>query len=133
MGRALRLPGICVISCAVLLACGSDSARPLLPTGATPTPTPAPTPPPQGSYTVSGVVSEVVDGRMVPIEGAHVEDSERHVWVQTAADGTYTLGEVVVSSLGGAYIYVAKQGFRSQSHQFALTGDTRLDVTLVRQ
>ena len=138
MGRRIVTLGVCVIFCAGLLACGPDSyRRPPLPTGATPNPTPSPTPnptpPPQGPFTVSGVVSEVVDGRILPLEGAHVEDSERHVFVKTAADGSYTLTEVAISSYGGAYIYFAKPGFRSQSQQFPLTGDKRLDVTLVRE
>jgi len=136
MGRALCLLGICVVSCAVLLGCESDSSRVLFPTAATPTaatptPAPIPTPPPQGTYTVSGVVSEVVDGRTIPLERVHVEDSQRHVFVQTAADGAYAVTEIAVS--GGAYMYFAKEGFRSESRRFALTGDTRLDVTLVRQ
>ena len=128
MGRYIHLFPVCVIWCVVLSGCGTDS-RPMLPTAASPTPQPTPA----ATYTVSGVVSEVVGGQTVSIEGAHVEDSQRHVFVTTAADGTYTLREVGESSLGGAYIYVVKDGFRSQSHQFALTRDTRLDVTLVRQ
>jgi hypothetical protein len=78
-------------------------------------------------------VSEVVGGQTVPLEGAHVEDSERHVFVKTAADGSYTIADVARSSFGGAYIYFAKEGYRSQSRQFALAGDLRLDVILVRQ
>jgi hypothetical protein len=131
MQSYFRLVCVCVVSGGVLFGCGDSS----FPTGPSPTPTvTAPAQPtPVGPYTVSGVVSEVVDGRMVPLEGAHVEDSQRHVSVKTASDGSYTLTNVVESSLGGAYIYFAKDGFRSQSRQFALTGDTRLDVTLVRQ
>jgi hypothetical protein len=78
-------------------------------------------------------VSEVVGGQTVPLEGVHVEDSERHVFVKTAADGSYTIADVARSSFGGGYIYFAKQGYRSQSRQFALTGDLRLDVMLVRE
>jgi hypothetical protein len=139
MGLRL-LFGIVVISCGVLTGCdqgaGSGSLR--LPTAASPQPSPGPNPspspqPPSGNYAVSGVVSEVVNGQTVPLEGVHVEDSERHVSVKTAADGSYILTEVAISWSGGAYIYVAKPGFRSQSRQFPLLADTRLDITLVRE
>ena len=138
MERYIRLLGIAIVSCGLLSGCdrGADSSSLRLPTGFTPTPTPTPSPPappPASSYTVSGVVSEVVDGQTVPLEGAHVEDSERHVSVKTAADGSYTLTEVAISWNGGAYIYFAKTGFRSQVRQFPLTGDHRVDVTLIRE
>jgi hypothetical protein len=131
MEHYLRILGTAVLCFGVLAGCGADSRSPSFPTAASPTPQPAP--PPQGSVTVSGVVSEVVGGQTVPLEGAHVEDSERHVFVKTAADGSYTIADVARSSFGGAYIYFAKEGYRSQSRQFALTGDIRLDVILVRQ
>ena len=34
---------------------------------------------------------------------------------------------------GAAYFYFAKQGFRSETRQFGLNADMRLDVTLTRQ
>jgi hypothetical protein len=64
------------------------------------------------------------------VEGVHVEDSQRHVSVQTGADGSYTIREV---GAGAAYFYFAKEGFQSQTRQFALTADMRLDIQLVRQ
>ena len=130
MQHHIRLLGIAVLCCGVLAGC-RDTRSPSFPTAVSPTPQPTPQPP--GSVTVSGVVSEVVGGQTVPLEGVHVEDSERHVFVRTAADGSYTITEVARSSFGGAYIYFAKQGYRSQSRQFALTGDLRLDVMLVRE
>ena len=141
MGRYIRLLGVAAISCAVLSGCGSNSSVLSLPTGAssapqpspqpTPQPTPRPTPQPTPAitYAVSGVVSEVVDGHTVPIEGAHVEDSQRHVFVKTGPDGSYTIPDV---GGGAAYIYFAKEGFGMQTRQFNLSGDTRLDITLVR-
>ena len=89
---------------------------------------------PQGTYTVSGVVSALAGGLAEPLAGVHVEDSERHVFVNTGPDGSYTIADVVNSpSLGQAYIFFQKNGYRAQSRQFLLTGDTRLDVTLVRE
>jgi Carboxypeptidase regulatory-like domain len=133
MGRYIRLLGVAAISCAVLSGCGSNSSVLSLPTGASSAPQPAPQPTPQPTpattYAVSGVVSEVVDGHTVPIVGAHVEDSQRHVFVKTGPDGSYTIPDV---GGGAAYIYFAKEGFGMQTRQFNLSGDTRLDITLVR-
>jgi Carboxypeptidase regulatory-like domain len=141
MGHYIRLLGVAAISCAVLSGCDSNSSVLSLPTGASPappptpqptprpTPQPTPQPPPATTFTVSGVVTELVDGHTVPIEGAHVEDSQRHFSVKTGPDGSYTIPGV---GGGGAYIYFAKEGFGMQTRQFNLTGDTRLDITLVR-
>jgi hypothetical protein len=131
MGRYISLLAIAVVSFGALEGCGTDS--PSLPSPPVVSPTPQPSPPTQGPYTVSGVVSEIVAGQTVPLEGAHVEDSERHVSVKTALDGSYTIRDVAVSAFGGAYIYFAKEGYGSQVRQFRLTGEHRVDVTLVRQ
>lgn len=134
MRRYIRRFSVVVLCCGLLGACGTDSRSPTAPS---PPPQaqgfPQPTPPPQGSFTVSGVVSEVIGGQTVPLEGVHVEDSERHVFVKSGADGGYTILDVAVSSFGGAYIYFAKEGYRSEVRQFALTGNMRVDVVLVRQ
>jgi Carboxypeptidase regulatory-like domain len=131
MGRDIILLVVGVISCAVLSGCGSDSG-PLSPTVDPPiaTPAPQPTPAPQGTYTVSGVVSEAADDQTVPLEGVHVEDSERHYSVKTGPDGSYTIPD---ARAGNAYFYFVKEGFRSQVQQFILASDTRLDIQLVRQ
>lgn len=130
----IRRLTVAVLCCGLLSACGTDSRSP---TAATPPvqpqALPQPTPPPPGGFTVSGVVSEVAGGQTVPLEGVHVEDSERHVFVKSGADGGYTITEVAISSFGGAYIYFAKAGYTSQVRQFPLTGNMRVDVVLVRQ
>ena len=133
MERYIRLLGIAVLCCGVLGGCGDSRSVPL-PTAASPTPPPpAPQPPGPTGFTVSGIVSEVIGGETVPLAGAHVEDSERHVWVKTGADGSYSIRDVAISAFGGAYIYFAKEGYGSQVRQFPLTGEHRVDVTLVRQ
>lgn len=132
MERYPRLFLIAVLSCGVLAGCGTDSSSlpfPTAPSQAQPTPQP----PGQSHFTVSGVVSEVIGGQTVALESAHVEDSERHVSVKTGADGSYTIADVAITQFGGAYIYFAKVGYRSQSRIVPLTGDIRLDVTLVRE
>jgi hypothetical protein len=120
--------GVCAIAIVVLSACSESG--PLPPTVPSPPTSPAPQPVPQSTYTVSGVVSAVVGDVSVPVEGVHVEDSQRHVFVKTGADGSYTIPEV---GGGAAYFYFAKDGFRSETRQFALTGDMRLDIQLARQ
>ncbi len=133
MERYVRLLGIAVVCCGVLAGCGNDSRSLPLPTAASPTPQPTPQPPAPSGFTVSDVVSEVIGGQTMALEGAHVEDSERHVSVKTGADGSYTIRDVAISAFGGAYIYFAKEGYGSQVRQFPLTGEHRVDVTLVRQ
>ena len=136
MERFNRVFPLAVLCCAVFAGCGTQTQS-RFPTAASPTPQSSSPPPPSAptpaTITVSGVVTEAVGGQAVPLVGAHVEDSERHEFVKTAADGTYTLTGVVKSSFGGAYVFFAKEGYRSQVRQFPLTGDTRVDVTLVRE
>ena len=135
MRRSIRLLRIAFISCVVLAGCGGDSRPVSTPTAPSPQPTPQPAPQPTPqTATVSGVVSEVIGDKTVPLEGAHVEDSERHFSVKTGADGSYTIKDAVMTQYGGAYIYFAKAGYRSQVRIVPLTGDNiRLDVTLVRE
>jgi len=100
------------------------------PTAPSPSP-PAPPPPvSQGTFTVSGVVSEAVGGVLIPLEAVHVEDSNRHYFINTGSDGSYAIRDV---ASGAAYFYIAKQGFRSETRQFTVASDMRLDIQLVRQ
>lgn len=129
--------GVAVVCWAALAACGSDF-RPLpsLTAPSTSSPGSAPQPPPRGSlsYTISGFVTEAVGGQTMPLGDAHVEDSERHVFVKSRADGSYTISDVALTQFGGAYIYFAKQGYRSQVRIVPLTAaETRVDVTLERE
>jgi hypothetical protein len=130
MNPFIRVLPLAVLCCGVLSGCGTQNGA-RFPTAASPTPPPSvPTP---ASITVSGLVTEVVGGQAVPLIGAHVEDSQRHVFVRTGDDGSYSLTGVVMSSFGGAYVYYAKEGYRPQVREFPLVGDTRVDVTLVRE
>jgi hypothetical protein len=119
---------VCAAAAGVLSGCSDRGPVPVTsPSLVTPGPQPRPT---QGNYTVSGVVSAVAGAVEQPLEGVHVEDSQRHVFVKTGADGSFTIREV---QGGGAYFYFAKEGFRSQTRQFELSADTRLDIRLVRE
>lgn len=132
MGYDLRCLGAATICCLVLAGCGSDTGALATPTG--PPSTPQPTPQPPVNFVIAGVVTELVAGQTVPLEGAHVEDSERHYAVKTGADGSYRIPDVALSYAGGGYIYFAKEGYRSQVRIVPLVGtDARVDVTLVRQ
>lgn len=129
-----RVLAVSFMCCGVLSGCRTDPGPMELGTPTFPTqPTPQPTPQPPPSFVVSGVVSHIVGGQTMPLNDVRVEDSERHVWVTTAVDGSYTITDVAVSAFGGAYIYFTKNGYRGLARQFPLTGEHRVDVTLVRE
>ena len=123
-----RCLSVFLIAAGMLPGCGSSDSEPVVSVTA-PSPAPAPQPPPAATYMVSGVVTEAVDGEIVPLQGVHVEDSMRHSFVTTDAEGSYSIPDV---GAGAAYIYFAKEGFQSSVRQFALGGDTRLDVQMTR-
>jgi hypothetical protein len=131
MGRYIRLLGGVAISCAVLSGCSNTATVPTGPSAPYAAPQPVPSPP--GGFTLSGVVSEVINGQSVPIEGVHVEDSRFHQFVNTGPDGSYRITDVGVDPYIGATIYFAKTGFRSQTRRFVPSGDTRLDISLIRE
>jgi integrase-like protein len=136
MERSIRLLRIAVLCCGACAGCGTESRSLPLPTSASPTlqVIPPPGPQPTGPFIVSGIVSEVVDGQTVPLEGVHVEDSERHVSVKTGADGSYAIADVALTQFGGAHIYFAKNGYRSQVRIVPLTtNEIRVDMTLGRE
>lgn len=120
------------IAVAAVSACGSygSPAGPSLSPGLTAPPQPSL---PQGPFTVSGVISETIDGAAVGVEGVWVEDSSRHEAVYTAADGSYSIANVEAYQ-GSIYLYVAKSGYQTVTRSFAPTGsETRLDIQLSRQ
>ena len=129
-----RVPSIAVIAFAVgaLAACGNDG-----PTTPSSVPAiaaaPAPAPEPEAPSMVAGVVSEVIDGIPVGIEGVLVEDGVRHVSVMTDADGSYQIADVETYS-GNAYLTFWKDGYETETRMFALEGsETRVDVELSRE
>lgn len=133
VGRTGVLAAIAVFA---FSGCGDGGpANPVSPsvTSSPAAPPAAPQPLPGGiGYTVSGVVSELVGGVAVPLEGVHVDDSQRHVFVTSAADGSYTIRDVETHQ-GSAYFYFFKEGYGSLTRTFPLTSqDTRLDVQFVR-
>jgi hypothetical protein len=125
-------PGI-LTAVAVVALSGCGSLNPVSPSiSGTPLESPAP-PAPQGVFTVTGVVTELVDGEPVALEGALVEDSQRHFGVRTAADGSYTIQDVE-SYQGDIYLFFSKEGYHSISRTFAPSAnELRVDVLLIRE
>jgi hypothetical protein len=85
-----------------------------------------------GSYTLSGAVTEVVDGRDVPVAGVSVNRSTMLGWqaARTDESGVYTLRGMYISS---DEVAVAADGYQQFNQAVPITGDTRFDIRLVRQ
>ena len=87
---------------------------------------------PPGSYTLSGVVTEMTSAGEVPVEGVAVYRGYGSGWQSgtTDADGFY--------QIRGLYdrtdiVSVIKDGYRKQEKSLTISGDTRFDIQLVRQ
>jgi hypothetical protein len=125
------LPGI-LTAVAVVALSGCGSANPVSPS-ISGSPLESPAPPPQGPFTVTGVVSELAGGTPVALEGAHVEDSQRHFAVLTNEDGFYTIQNVEPHQ-GHIYLFFAKEGYQSTTRTFApIANELRVDILLVRE
>lgn len=121
----------CILAAVAVVAlsgCGSSNPiSPSVPIAA------APVPAPQGPFTVTGVVTELVGDGPVAVAGAHVEDSQRHFFVLTAADGSYTIQDVEPFQ-GNIYLYFAKDGYQPVTRTLApASTDMRVDILLVRE
>jgi hypothetical protein len=125
------LPGI-LTAVAIVALSGCGSLNPVSPSISGPS-VGSPAPGPQGPFTVTGTVTELVDGEPVALEGAHVEDSQRHVVVRTAADGSYIIQDVEPYQ-GNIYLFFAKEGYQSTTRTFAPSAnELRVDILLVRE
>ena len=87
---------------------------------------------PPGTYTLSGVVTEVTATGIVPIEGAGVSRQNATGWQAATTDnsGFY--------KIQGLYdrtntVWAGKEGYRSFEEQVAVHGDTQLDIQLARR
>ena len=115
---------------AVVALSGCGSNNPISPSAPL---APAPVPAPQGPFTVTGVVTELVDDGAVAVAGAHVEDSQRHFGVLTGDDGSYTIQDVEAFQ-GTIYLYFAKDGYQPVTRTLVPTAsDMRVDIQLVRE
>jgi hypothetical protein len=137
--------GVLVIACT---ACGG--AKGSIASPASPTPLPAPSQS-TATFMLFGVVTEVTPSGLVPIEGARVDvvscaasnqsgcsNSSRAV--TTDAQGLYFIQDVYSGAQNT--VWVSKAGFEFPSgakvdgegaQTVRVTGDTRLDIQLVRR
>ena len=85
-----------------------------------------------GSYTLSGVVTEVVNGRAVPVAGVSVSRGTTTGWqgAKTDESGIYTLRGMYASR---DEVAIIADGYRPFQHAVPISGDTRFDITLVRR
>jgi hypothetical protein len=89
---------------------------------------------PPGTYTLSGVVTELTATGQAPIEGAGVARLVRDGWRETTTDGNgfYEIrglydGSGVVS-VGKAFV-----AYEKFEQHVTISGDTRFDILLVRR
>jgi hypothetical protein len=87
---------------------------------------------PPGSYTLSGVITELTSTGLVPIEGVEVWRLYGSGWQEGTTDrnGFY--------KIQGLYdrtdtVSAGKQGYQSFEERVAVHGDTRLDIQLARR
>ena len=109
-----------VISVGLLLSgCEGPSASPTSPGPPTPT----------GTYTLSGVVTELTPAGMAPVEGARVEEARSRRFAMTDANGFYSLSRL---SAANTSVSVNKSGYVSNTRTVTISGDTQLDLSVER-
>ena len=145
-----QLPQLVLALCIAVGTCGCGSSTvptspSALPTAAVP-PAPVPPPGPQPTYTLSGVVSEVMPTGLVPVEDVELYcDScgspTGHTFTSTDANGVYSFSwaqngvhPLLVWKTG--YDVVDPMGTLRSGEAYknaTVNGDTRFDIQLVRQ
>jgi hypothetical protein len=85
-----------------------------------------------GSYTLSGAVTELVNGRVVPVADVGVYRGVTGGWqgARTDASGVYTLRGMYTSNDD---VNITAEGFKPFQQPVPITGDTRFDVRLDRR
>jgi hypothetical protein len=86
---------------------------------------------PPGTFTLSGMVTEMTTAGLAPVERADVwfPLSSGYRETSTGTSGLYTIYGV---AKGRYAVSVSKSGFAKQTAEVVVDGDTRFDVTLVR-
>jgi hypothetical protein len=92
----------------------------------------------QGTYTLSGVISEVTPGGRVPVAGVLVEEvlcdaacAKPSQTVTTDANGSYRMSEFPARQ--ARWVWLSKKGYKADEFLVTVTEDTRLDIDLVKQ
>lgn len=115
------------VSLATLIwACGGGNQSASLTSPSAPPLSAGPSP----TYTLSGVVSEATPAGPAPIEGAQVEESNRHVAARTDRNGFFSLSGLFA---GSSSILVSKENYETDRRTVTINGDTRLDIQLRRR
>jgi hypothetical protein len=81
------------------------------------------------TYTVSGTVSEVTAAGVQPVEGAQIEETATHQRTTTDANGVYHISGLQALSHS---ISASKSGYATTSSMVIISGDTHLDLRIVR-
>lgn len=110
------------LSVATLLAACGDRRSPSEPAPAAPSA-------PAVTYTLSGIVSEDGPAGVTPLEGAIVLVTNSGQHATTGSDGSYSLSGVAALPI---FVRVSKPGYVDTSRTLTLSGDTRMDLQVVR-
>ena len=89
-----------------------------------------------GGATLSGTVYEQTATGRVPIEGVRVEEAYRHLVTATDRDGRYDFHMDYVTLVefdSFVRLDLTRDGFRPQSSDAVVLGDTHLDVEMLRR
>lgn len=105
----------------VVASCGgSQSASPISPTPLVPRPT----------FTLSGLVFAATPTGLVPVEGVVVEEANLRQRATTDANGAYSISGLYAMS---NVVTASKIGYETDSRTLTISGDTRLDLRVVRR
>ena len=85
-----------------------------------------------GTFTLSGVVTEMTGGRATPVAGVSVYRGMTTGWQSATTDrkGFYSIAGMYNSS---AEVATIKDGFQDFEKVVTISGDTRFDISLVRR
>ena len=87
---------------------------------------------PLAIFTLSGVVSEMTEAGLVPVEGVEVNEGYKDNSSFTDSAGRYSVSELFPAPIS-FYAGFSKDGYQTELHIIAIDGNTRLDVQLRRR
>jgi hypothetical protein len=85
---------------------------------------------PQAGYTLSGTVTEIDAGTLIPVQDAVVTHVPTGRSAATDSSGQYVIPDVPARQ---ATVTVMKDGYEIATRSVNVSGDTRLDLQLVRR
>lgn len=123
---AANVLGACAIAL-LMTGCGDSATRLSSPQSPAAPSAPAPSRP---SFRLFGVVTETVNGQVVPVAGVVAEDVYWHISGLSGSDGAYSIKH---EANGPVAVVFRKDGYLQNTQSVNLTEDTRLNVVLVRE